>query len=182
MKKYLPATFLLAVVFMSCGNNSNKTQNPAGNNTTQEKTRTVSAESSNTKIKNNIALSTKEVQVSQAFLLYEDGKLVPEGNQAAVGQPVRMRLVIDGGWKENNGTVSLGASERIETSDGLLVLDEKDLFASLPTIPVADSKFITLTATISRMDQLYDYFLVSCRVWDKNGTGEINASYKLYIK
>jgi len=93
-----------------------------------------------------------------------------------------MRLVIGEGWKEQDGRVSIGASEKIETSDGEVVLDEKDLFAAMPTLDANDAKFITLTANISRLDKLYDYFLVSFKVWDKNGSGEISGNYKLYIK
>jgi hypothetical protein len=93
-----------------------------------------------------------------------------------------LRLIIDNGWKEQDGKVSIGASEKIETSDGEIVLDEKDLFAAMPEINADDAKFLTLTANISRLDKLYDYFLVSFQVWDKNGTGQINGNYKLYIK
>jgi hypothetical protein len=185
MKKNLPGIALAFLLLLGCGNADNKNaadyKQPANDKEGQRASSAASG-SSGTRIRNNIDLKVKDLQVSQAFLMYDDGKLVPESNQAAVGQPVRLRLVVDGGWKDNNGSVSLGASERIETNDGQVVVDEKDMFASVPNISVQDAKFITLTATISQMDKLYDYFLVSCRVWDKNGPGEINASYRLYIQ
>lgn len=186
MKNKFTGAALSILLVMGCGNAGNNKNDSANQQPTAEKsgpkTSTAQAGSSTSKIRNNIDLRAKDLQVSQAFLLYEDGKLVPESNEAAVGQPVRLRLVVDGGWKENNGTVSLGASEKIETNDGQVVVDEKDMFASIPSVTVQDAKFITLTATISQMDKLYDYFLVSCRVWDKNGPGEVTASYRLYIK
>lgn len=185
MKKKLLAIALLCMLFMACGNAGNKSEeanNPQPADQTRQEPANAQAAKKASKIRNNIELNTKGLQVSQAFLMYDDGKLVSESNETTIGQPVRLRLVVDGGWKENNGTVSLGASERIETNEGQLVVDEKDMFSSLPGISVQDAKFITLTATISHMDKLYDYFLVTCRVWDKNGPGEINASYKLYIK
>lgn len=185
MKKNLPGIALAVLLVMGCGN-ANNNDKAADNNQPANKEAgrgsTAAAGTSATKIRNNIDLNVKDLQVSQAFLMYDDGKLVPESNEAAVGQPVRLRLLVEGGWKDTDGSVSLGASERIETNDGQVVVDEKDMFASIPNISVQDAKFITLTATISQMDKLYDYFLVSCRVWDKNGPGEINASYRLYIK
>lgn len=184
MKRKLTATFLFALVFMGCGNNNNRDSTEQNGQQSKAPAGQTSSRpaASSSKIRNNIELQTKGVEVSQAFLLYEDGKLVPESNEATVGQPVRMRLVVEGGWKENNGTVSLGAAEKIETNDGQVAVDERDMFASTPEIRAQDAKSITLTATISQMDKLYDFFLVTCRVWDKNGPGEINASYRLYIK
>ncbi|MFN2457508.1 MAG: hypothetical protein ABR502_04845 [Chitinophagaceae bacterium] len=164
-----------ASVFSAC-NNDAKTKGDKKQQTTANKN------NRNAKIRNDIQLNAKDVKVSQAFLLYEDGTLVPATNETNVNEPVKLRLVIDEGWKQNAGKVSLGASERIETNDGLLVLDEKDLFKDIASIDTSDAHFVTLTANISRVDKLYDYFLVSFRVWDKNSTGEINGSYKLYIK
>src|SRR5687767_12028970 len=186
MEKNLPGIALAVLLALGCGNASNNDKaadnNQPATNTESGRSSTAAAGTSATKIRNNIDLQVKDLQVSQAFLMYDDGKLMPETNEASVGQPVRLRLVVEDGWKETNGSVSLGASERIETNDGQMVVDEKDMFASVPNISVQDAKFITLTATISQMDKLYDYFLVTCRVWDKNGPGEINASYRLYIK
>ena len=43
------------------------------------------------------------------------------------------------------------------------------------------ASYITLMATITEVDKLFDYFLVSFRVWDKKANGEITGSYKLYL-
>jgi hypothetical protein len=135
------------------------------------------------KIRNGIELHTKgELDVSQAFLLFDDGSLVPASNQAGVNQNVNLRLIIEDGFTESNGKVEIGASERIETNTGQLLLNEQDLFKDLGEIEAARAKMLTLKAVITRMDKLYDYFVVSFRVWDKKGNGEVNGSYKLYIQ
>ncbi len=181
MAKYLFALSIIVGLIISCNNDQQKN---ADTKNKVEKTQkmTTSNLRNNIKIRNDINIKAEGIDLSQAFLLYDDGTLVPETNETGVGKPVKMRLIIDNGWKEQDGKVSIGASEKIETSDGELMLDEKDLFAAMPIINADDANFITLTANISSLDKLYDYFLVSFKVWDKNGTGEITGNYKLYIK
>ena len=134
------------------------------------------------KIRNGIELNAKGLQVKQAFLLHSDGTLIPDDNKVNVGEDVKLRLIISG-WKEYNGFVFPGAAEKIAASDGAVLLDEPDLFVNYDNIGVSakDAEYITLTATITKVDKLYDYFLVSFRVWDKKGAGEITGSYKLHL-
>ena len=181
MAKYLFALSIIVGLITSCNNDQQKN---ADTKNKVEKTQkmTTSNLRNNIKIRNDINIKAEGIDLSQAFLLYDDGTLVPETNETGVGKPVKMRLIIDNGWKEQDGKVSIGASEKIETSDGELMLDEKDLFAAMPIINADDAKVITLTANISSLDKLYDYFLVSFKVWDKNGTGQITGNYKLYHK
>lgn len=133
-------------------------------------------------ISNGIALETKDIKVSRAFLLYDNSTLVPPGNKTTEGRVVRLRLVVEDGWSEEDGRVSLGASETIRTDKGQVVLDEKDLFASIPLLDASAARVITLTATISRLGRRHNHFVVSFRVWDKRGSGEIRGSYKLYVE
>lgn len=135
-----------------------------------------------TLISNGIALETKDVKVSRAFLLYDNSTLVPPGNKTTEGRVVRLRLVVEDGWAEEDGRVSLGASETIRTDKGQVVLDEKDLFVSVPLLDALAARAITLTATISRLGRRPNHFVVSFRVWDKRGSGEIRGSYKLYVE
>lgn len=136
---------------------------------------------SGSKIRNGIQLNAKGLKVEQAFLVYEDGSLVAEDNKAKINEPVKMRLIISN-WKEENGLVFADASEKITTSEGEVLVNEPNLFASYTDgIKAADAKYIILTAIITKVDKLYDYFLVSFRVWDKKGDGEITGSYKLYL-
>ncbi len=143
---------------------------------------TAPAKKTDSKIRNEITVQAKGLKIEQAFLLYQDGTLVPEGNKAKVGEDVNMRLIISG-WKEENGMVYPGAGEKITTSNNNVVLDEKDLFADYTAtgVKASDAKYITLTATITKVEVLVDYYEVSFRVWDKKGDGEITGSYKLHI-
>jgi hypothetical protein len=57
------------------------------------------------------------------------------------------------------------------------------LFEAYDTAGVTpkDAEVISLSAVITQIDKLYDYFLVSFRVWDKKSNGEVSGSYKLYL-
>ena len=173
MKKIMTPIFFLAIIlFCSC--EFTVKQEPSADNKPVSK---------GSKIRNGIELKTTgDLKVSQAFLLFEDGSLVPSSNEAKVNQEVNLRLIIEGGFTQTNGMVEIGASERIETSTGQVLLDEKDLFSNLGEIEAARAEALTLKAVITRLDKLYDYFLVSFRVWDKKGNGEVTGSYKLYIQ
>ncbi len=136
----------------------------------------------NTKIRNGIELNASGLKVEQAYLTFDDNSLVPEDNKTTTNKNVKLHLMISG-WKQENEMVFPGASEKIQTSNGDIFLDEPDLFNTYdPTgVKPDDAKYITLSAVIKSVDKLYDYFLVSFRIWDKKGTGEIKGSYKLYL-
>lgn len=135
-----------------------------------------------TLISNGIALHANNVKVSRAFLLYDNSTLVPPGNQTTEGRAVKLRLVVDSGWVEQDGQVSLGAAETIRTDKGQVVLEEKDLFASAPLLDARAARAITLTATISKLGRRHNNFMVSFHVWDKKGEGEIKGNYKLFVE
>jgi hypothetical protein len=175
MKKIMTPIFFLTLILFAACEVTVKQDPPAGKKA--ESTETSS------KIRNGIELNSKGgMKVSQAFLLFEDGTLVPSTNEAKVNQEVNLRLIIENGFTQNNGMVEIGASEKIETNTGETLLDEKDLFRNLGEIEAARAEALTLKAVITRLDKLYDYFLVSFRVWDKKGNGEVTGSYKLYIQ
>ena len=179
MKKNLLLTAITSILLFACGDSNNKERDKSTDSNPLVKE--ASSRTTGAKVRNDIQLQSSGLSVSQAFLLYEDGTLVPPGNITTVGRPVKLRLIVDDGWKAEDGHVYIGASEKIETSEGQVVLDEKDLFSNIPYVSPADAKYITLTATISGLDKLYDYFLVSFRVWDKKGKGEVTGNYKLYV-
>lgn len=136
------------------------------------------------RIYNDIELNASGVKVSKAYLLLENGDRVPEGNSVDFKSPVKMQLLIDSGWVEQNGKVALGISEKITGENGTVILEEKDLFQNYTDgISVADSKIIYLSASIRLKENTAPTsFTVSFRVWDKNGTGFIEGSYKVYSK
>ncbi len=144
-------------------------------------TRTDSSEKS--KIRNGISIQAKGINVEQAFLITDDDNLLPEDNKVKVNQKVRLRLVASG-WTEKDGRVFVDASEKVETSDGTVILNEKDLFRDYQDgISPEDAKLITLSVVITRIDKLYDYYRVLFQVKDKSDEQKsVEGSYKLYIE
>src|SRR6185295_8940305 len=69
------------------------------------------------KIRNEIQLKENGLKVEQAFLVFEDGKLIPSDNKIDVGQWVGLRLILNG-WEKKEGKVFVDAEEQITTSDG----------------------------------------------------------------
>jgi hypothetical protein len=136
------------------------------------------------KIRNGITLKENHLKVSQAFLLREDdGTLLPESNEVGVNKQILMRLIIDSGFTNVGEKVFPGAAEKVETSDGKVLMDEKDLFSAYPDgVSKKDAGTIGLYVKITSIDKLYDYYLVSFRVWDKKGTADVTGSYKLHIQ
>ena len=165
MKKIIYC-FVASLLFISC----------------EVKVNTPTAEGGGGKIRNGIQLKENGLKVEQAFLLFEDGELIPSGNKIDVGQWVGLRLILNG-WQKQNGKVFVDAEEQITTSDGKQLLDQKNLFKDYAEgLSSEDSKALTLSARITAIDKLYDYFTVTFRVWDKQSQNEISGSYKLYLK
>ncbi|MFZ4057095.1 MAG: hypothetical protein ACOYKE_03105 [Ferruginibacter sp.] len=137
-----------------------------------------------TKILNNIKLNVENFTVSDARLVFEDDSPVPANNLVELKQRVKLQLTIDKGWQQKEGRVFLGATEIIRLSDGYNVLASDDLFKSYDEEGVTpdDAQFITLYATLTELDNMKLHAIVSFRVWDKNGTGEITGSFKLFFK
>jgi hypothetical protein len=126
MKKNMITVFFLPVILLGSCNLTVDHKTPADQKDENKK--------SSSKIRNGIELHSKgNLKVSQAFLLFEDGSLVPSTNEANLNQAVNLRLIIDG-FTESNGKTEIGAAEKIETNSGQLLLDEKDLFSNLGEI------------------------------------------------
>ncbi len=172
------------IILCAC-NNSASTTDPKVSSSQQkddEKT-TEDKEENKTQVLNDIAVGTSgDVEVYRAFLSYESGDLVPSSNTTSLGKPIYLNLNITKGWKEENGEVSLGASERISTDNGTVILDEADLFRSYTSLRADDAKFVRLKAVINNMSGPIKYFVVDYKVWDKNGDGVITGSYKFSIE
>jgi hypothetical protein len=135
-------------------------------------------------IYNGIDLESHNMKLSKAYLIFEDGTRVPEGNFVDFSAPIRLILLIDSGWVAQQGMVLIGASEKVQTENGATILDEKDLFEKYPEgVSVEDAKIIGLTVTL-RIDKNSPptSFTTSFKVWDKKGDGYIEGNYKLYSK
>lgn len=142
---------------------------------------------SGARILNEIKLNATDLKIEKAYLMFEDGEMVPDDNIVDFSQSIKLVIVFESGWKEIEGKVSLGASEKITVQGGEVLLDEADLFAEkLPNgLSVADSKTIALIATINAKNKTIKpltSFQVDFRVWDKNSNAAVEGNYKLYAK
>jgi hypothetical protein len=136
------------------------------------------------RIYNNIELSSPGIKIGKAYLVLENGERVPDDNFTDFKNPVKMELVIDSGWVEQNGRVFLGASEKIVAENGTVVVDEQDLFKKYEDgVSAADAKALYLSASVKLKEGAAPTsFTVSFRIWDKKGNGYIEGNYKLYSK
>ena len=139
--------------------------------------------SKKSKIRNGISIQAKGITVEQAFLITDDGNLLPDENKVKVNQKVRLRLIASG-WTEKDGRIFLDASEKVETNEGNVFLNEKDLFRDYQEgLSPEDAKFITLSVVITQIDKLYDYYRVLFQVKDKSDEQKsVEGFYKLYIE
>lgn len=138
------------------------------------------------RIRNEIKLDATDVKIEKAYLAFADGDMVPEDNIVDFSQPIKMVIVFESGWKEVEGKVNLGASEKITVQTGQVLLDEGDLFAEISAkgLSPTDAKTIALTATINLTKEIKPLtsFQVDFRIWDKNSNAAVQGNYKLYAK
>jgi hypothetical protein len=142
----------------------------------------VSKNSSASKIRNGIDVNAKGVKVEQAFLTYDDGSLVDETNTTSVNKKLKINFVVKG-WKVENDKVALEANEKITTSDGDVIMDEQELFSKggLEAISAADAEYPRLSVVINQVNKLYDFYLVSFKIWNKGTDQSIEGKYKFHI-
>ena len=135
-------------------------------------------------IRNGIQLKAKGFKVSEAYLVFDDETLVPEGNRVELNQNVNMLIIIDEGWTETDGRVFPGSKQVLKLNTGVEILNSDELFAAFDETGVSpeDAKYITLNAVITELKNKKNYVIVNFRLWDKKGRSEITGSYKLYIK
>lgn len=194
MKQRIWASLAFAIILCSCNNtvpsaDPNVLSSKSGNKNHKKDERNKEdnakddGNGNKTQLLNDISIETKgSVEVYRAFLSFESGDLVPSSNVTSLGKPVYLNLNITKGWKEDEGTVSLGASERISSDNGTVFLDEPDLFQNYNSISAEDAKFIRLKAVVNSKTGPIKYFVVDYKVWDKNGDGVITGSYKFYVE
>ncbi len=134
------------------------------------------------KIRNGIKVNAKGVTVEQAFLTYEDGSLLDENNTTNVNRKLKINFVIKG-WKENGGKVALEANEKVVTNDGDIVLDKKELFTGggMPNVSIQDAQFPRLSVVVNQVTKLYDYYLVTFKMWNRGTDQSVEGEYKFHI-
>jgi hypothetical protein len=138
-----------------------------------------------TMLYNGIELTVKDLKISKAYLVFDNGEKVPGDNFVDFESPVKLILQIDSGWMEINDRVWLDASEKVIQEGGKILLDEKDLFSNYQDdgITAEDAKVIGLKVklTVKRRSPP-THFTVNFRVADKKGKGYVEGGYKLYSK
>ena len=136
------------------------------------------------RIYNNIEIVSPGLKISKAYLVYEGGVRVPDDNFVDFKKWIKLQLEVDSGWVVQNGKVMLGAAEKITAENGRVILEDNDLFKKYPDgITAEDAKYIVLSAGVDLKEGAAPTsFTVAFRVWDKNGSGYAEGSYKLYSK
>lgn len=135
------------------------------------------------KIRNGVDIAaTGDVKVEQAFLTYVDnGSFVSDSNVTTLNRPVKLSLIVTG-WKGTDGKVSLDAGQTITTSEGNVVLAEKDMFKDAGRVSEKDAGYLSFQSVITRLNKLFDYFLVEVVVRNKEADQQVKASFKLHVE
>jgi len=133
-------------------------------------------------IKNDIDLEVTGVKLKNAYLADIDGNPMTE-NKARVGEKIYAIILLDTGWIKENDKSFIGASERISTSEGKVIVSADDIFKDYETtgVDATDAKFIKLSAVITEGSTATNDYVVNFRVWDKKGAGEVKGKYKFTI-
>ncbi|MBK7559041.1 MAG: hypothetical protein IPI54_12680 [Chitinophagaceae bacterium] len=159
----------------------------AGDDKTATKTKVVTSDDNNALhgavIKNDIDLEASGIKLKEAYLVDARNNILTE-NITRIGEKIYVIIKLDTGWVKENGKSFIGASERISTSAGKVVVNADDIFKDYEVtgVDMEDAKFISLSAVIKQADPGLDEFVVKFRVWDKKGSGEIRGKYNFKIK
>ncbi len=172
---------MLAILAAGC-----EFKSSTGDDANKPKSKVVSSADQNALhgavIKNEIELDASGVKLKEAYLVDEQNNVLTE-NITRIGEKIYVIIKLDTGWVKENGKSFIGASERISTSAGRVVVDAVDIFKDyeLTGVDPDDAKFISLSAVIRQADPGLEKFVVSFRVWDKKGKGEIRGKYNFKI-
>lgn len=181
------AMFIVCCTLQACEfhcsvGETEKTKNSTTSTSTTKRTITTNNEEG-PKVNNGIQLASTGVRLKTAYLSKND-ESVPDDNTIAFDGPVKIHFEFDSAWTNENGKVFLGASEKIVQDNGVIIIDEQDVFAKYPDgVPYEDAKYVNLTAKLTLKEgspkvSVTVYF----RIWDKKGTGSIEGSYQVHSK
>jgi hypothetical protein len=175
----LSVGLIISLLLSSC-----QFQCKVGDVNTKEKPVATPVHAGGTTLYNGIKLDANVIAVNKAYLIFENGERVPDDNFVEFTNPVKIIILIDSGWTEENDKVWLGASEKVVTEDGTTILDEQDLFgSSTEGFPAKDAKIINLSVSLKpKKGAPPTHYTIYYRVWDKKGKGYVEGSYKLYSK
>ncbi len=130
-------------------------------------------------IKNDIEIEATNVKLKEAYLVDEEGSPLIK-NETKIGKKIYLMIEMDTGWTKINGKSFIGASERISTSAGRVVIDAEDIFKEneVEGFPASKTKTLNLSAIITQADPGLEDFTVNFRVWDKRANAEVKGKYK----
>lgn len=137
-------------------------------------------EKSTAKIRNQLQLEEKGIKVEAAFLMLDNGELVPEGNTIKAGEKIKLILKLSG-WQVTNGMVQLGAGEQLINSNQVVMTREDDLFANTGAMSEEDAQYITLDMEVLNTETIYDFYQTDFKVWNKNADQYVNGSYRFKV-
>ena len=172
--------FVLCIIFCSC--NFTAGDKNAGV-TTKEVTSKDNTTLNDAIIKNNTDLDATGVKLKEAYLADASYKPLAE-NKAGIGEKIYLVIKMDTGWVKENGKSFIGASEKILTSSGRVVVSADDIFKDqeVTGIDARNTKEISLSAVITEADPGLNDFEVRFRVWDKKSNGEVKGKYYFSLK
>lgn len=134
------------------------------------------------KIRNNIQFTTMGgIEVEQAWLQFAEGGFIrTDENLINLDQKIKLHI-ISTGWTGANNLIKIGASEKITTDENVEILNVADLFEQYDFLPLETVRKISLSAIISNVDEIVNYFQVDFRIWNKNQEQEIRGFYRFII-
>ena len=123
------------------------------------------------------------LKVTRAFVNSVDGQVYRNEVIARANEKVILNLNMEG-FKEEDGMSYVGAAEKITASDGTVILDVEDLFSKYSStgLNANDARIIRMSAVVTGNAGTNPYYIVSFRVWDKKGSGEVKGNYKIVSK
>ena len=181
MRNKLIISFCIAVLLASCefSVSTNKEDKQASKEVSSKES---SGPLTGATISNDIELDAEGVKVKEAYLM-DDNRTILSKNEAKLGERIRCVVSLDTGWTKYDGKSFIGASEKIMTDDGRVILDEPDLFKdySESGLSAEDTKLVSVVATITTKEPGVDNYKVQFKIWDKRGTGKVTGRFKFKV-
>lgn len=112
---------------------------------------------------------TTGIKLKRVFLMLENGERAPDDNVIKLGQKIQLVFYIEEGWTVENGNSYIGASQKIITDNGRVVLNMEDIFADYSNtgFPAKACKSVNLDVVITKTDSQTNYYITQFRVWDR---------------
>ena len=173
---------LIAIILTSC-----EFKCSVGDTTAEKEGKGKPVEKNGMLLYNGIKLEAKEVSIKKAYLVVNDdsGEMVDDGNFVDIKKGVKLIIRTGDGWQVTDDRVWLGASMKVYSETGELLLDKPDMFSSYDEtgITAEDSKTLALSVYFTKFENKQPVSLdVVFRVWDKKSSAQVEGSYTVHSK